>query len=707
MCLSGSHVPHPQNLRRQQQSASAPSAPLLHQQQQQQELGNSLLDYDMEEQVSFNGSEDANNAVDYNDSSPPAGLQPLSDQILPQNTAAAYAREPVHKQFSFIIPKSSVTAAAGSSGSPSNAAALALPWLAKSLQRSSNHNKLHSASRSPSTQHGSPYVMETSTDAFVGVGDDIQRITDANGSYLAACSISASLGNSGSSGTLAGLPAAAMLCSSSSCYMMDMDAALSSSSADATWQPGQPISLAATATDADRHFVEQVWELATKFKLDPYKSLDLCERVPVVRPECMMQIYKCCLLDVDAAAAACVLGAGGAFPSDPSNAVEVYGDAGSSIKFGSIFECVGDESKAAASDVDLTRADASHFEANDALATASQCDRAAAKSCYSDKKVYEQSASAARDKAASLRADALAARYAAFNRNFNTWHVDLSGLNAADAVSTFASLLGHITGLEYPDGVLMCVVTGAACNDTIEQTVSLEQRLLTCISERGGVACPDPDRCGSRAGRIANVVVSFIRVDPSSRVVDAFCLAAADAAKEEALTCQGASVIYSNVSQQYREEFNMLDAAKWQQQADAKASEARIGLSRSKALTFAAHNSSYPNSWCINLHGQSEASAVSKVEQQLLAFCAVGHPGGITLRIITGKGLHSVNKTAVVRPAVLKYLSEEVPREFNCEDGSAYTLNFQDRDGGNDGVVLVRILPRDESAGNSGAAGRA
>jgi hypothetical protein len=113
--------------------------------------------------------------------------------------------------------------------------------------------------------------------------------------------------------------------------------------------------------------VNQVLALATKFKLDPVKCLDLCDRVPV-RPECAIQIYKCCSLD--AAAAACMLGVGGPFMLDSSAAA---GCADSCcIEFESIFDCVGDEPDGATpSAAALAKADCFHSQANYAFSGAS------------------------------------------------------------------------------------------------------------------------------------------------------------------------------------------------------------------------------------------------------------------------------------------------------------------------------------------------
>jgi DNA-nicking Smr family endonuclease len=142
----------------------------------------------------------------------------------------------------------------------------------------------------------------------------------------------------------------------------------------------------------------------------------------------------------------------------------------------------------------------------------------------------------------------------------------------------------------------------------------------------------------------------------------------------------------------------MSGATAWQRAADAHTKEARLAMWRQRTLIYKAHNSSFGNYWSVDLHGQSEATAVSIVQQYLLSTRAMGHPGGITLRIITGKGKHSTNQIAKVRPAVLKFLQEDVPREFHCDDGQAYTLSCEDQDGLNDGVVLVSIFPKGRHA---------
>jgi DNA-nicking Smr family endonuclease len=177
----------------------------------------------------------------------------------------------------------------------------------------------------------------------------------------------------------------------------------------------------------------------------------------------------------------------------------------------------------------------------------------------------------------------------------------------------------------------------------------------------------------------------------------------AAAAAKDTLTSQGSSQVLSNVAQRFRLEGKMTDAASFQAQADKCTRDARAALARNRSLIFAAHNSSTVNRCRIDLHGQSEETALSRVEQQLMAFRAMGYPGGISLRIITGKGKHSINQTAVVRPAVIRYLSDQFPREFECDNGQSYTLSYTDKDGANDGVVLVSISPKEGPAANAAA----
>jgi hypothetical protein len=111
--------------------------------------------------------------------------------------------------------------------------------------------------------------------------------------------------------------------------------------------------------------------LATKFKLDPLKCLELCDRTPLVTPECAVQIYQRCLCDVDAAAAACMVGFGGVFRLDASAAAATGRADSCMIEFESIFGCVGDEFDGATPSAGaLTKVDSIRQQARAALAEA-------------------------------------------------------------------------------------------------------------------------------------------------------------------------------------------------------------------------------------------------------------------------------------------------------------------------------------------------
>jgi hypothetical protein len=452
----------------QQQSTSAPIISSLSQQQQ---AGDTSLDCNMGERFNFSGSEDANNAVDatifsimsQDGGDTPAaagtfvGLQPLSAQNICQNTADSLAAQPARWHNPSAFPVSTVPpAAAGSPMSAANAAALAVPCLAQSgigNSSSINCSRQVSPTRSHFSPSGNPYGMDTTVETSFGYGNGTGSMSDGTGrtSY-------ASFARTSNSNMLADMPAAAMCGSSSSCCVMDMDAAPLPSPADLAWQPSSSMA-AAGVSDADMDLVRQVLALATKFKLDPAKCLELCVRAPIVTPECAIQIYQSCLSDVDAAVAACMVGFGGLFISDASAAAATGRANSCMIEFESIFDGVGDESAGAVpSAVALAKADSLHQQAKAAYAEANGIARSAA-SCgiYSKKKELELSADEAKQCAASLYADAHAAAYTAHNGTLNYWHVDLCGLSAADATSTFTAQLGHIADLEYPGGMLMCV----------------------------------------------------------------------------------------------------------------------------------------------------------------------------------------------------------------------------------------------------------
>jgi hypothetical protein len=249
ICLSGSQPALIQPCRQQQLSASGPLLPPSHQQQP----GDTSLDYVMEEQPSFSGDDDPNDAV--NDSSfcdmnqdgcdvpaaaaaaagTPAGFPTVSDQGPFQHPTGPISGQPANWCLSQVSPQPAATTAAVS---PADAAALALPWLSKSPpgnSSNSNRSRPGTAARRSNSQSGSPYDIDTAANAFGDDSVDTRSTTDAIGTSSFASY--ARITSSNSSPTV-NLPAAAMQGSSSSCYMIDLEAALLPPSAEAAWQPG-------------------------------------------------------------------------------------------------------------------------------------------------------------------------------------------------------------------------------------------------------------------------------------------------------------------------------------------------------------------------------------------------------------------------------------------------------------------------------------
>lgn len=79
---------------------------------------------------------------------------------------------------------------------------------------------------------------------------------------------------------------------------------------------------------------------------------------------------------------------------------------------------------------------------------------------------------------------------------------------------------------------------------------------------------------------------------------------------------------------------------------------------RASAVAFSAHNSSLVNTFKVDLHGMHVKEAVGVLRRYIEGLCAVGHPGGVLLRVVTGFGQHSAEGRAKVLPAVIGFLQE-------------------------------------------------
>ncbi|KIZ02716.1 hypothetical protein MNEG_5240 [Monoraphidium neglectum] len=90
----------------------------------------------------------------------------------------------------------------------------------------------------------------------------------------------------------------------------------------------------------------------------------------------------------------------------------------------------------------------------------------------------------------------------------------------------------------------------------------------------------------------------------------------------------------------------------------AERAEANRYKNEASRISYKANNLDKRNEWVIDLHGLAKAAAIRKVANDLQLLSSVAHSGGVLVRIITGKGLHSANGVPVLRAQVLQHLSE-------------------------------------------------
>ncbi|KAL6781747.1 hypothetical protein ACKKBF_B09285 [Auxenochlorella protothecoides x Auxenochlorella symbiontica] len=117
-------------------------------------------------------------------------------------------------------------------------------------------------------------------------------------------------------------------------------------------------------------------------------------------------------------------------------------------------------------------------------------------------------------------------------------------------------------------------------------------------------------------------------------------------------------------------------AAWLQKAAQSHAALARAARQRANALSYIGSNSVHRNEFTLDLHGMHVEEALEVLKRHLHTFSKLGHPGGVFLKIITGKGKHSTNQAPKLLPAVTRYLAAagyESEGEWGNE-GVMYTL---------------------------------
>lgn len=110
---------------------------------------------------------------------------------------------------------------------------------------------------------------------------------------------------------------------------------------------------------------------------------------------------------------------------------------------------------------------------------------------------------------------------------------------------------------------------------------------------------------------------------------------------------------------------------------DAAARELRA---KANATAFVAFNAGIVNTHTLDLHGMHVDEAMQVLSNNLACLGALHTGGGVSLRVITGVGRHSLNGRAVIRSAVVRYLTD-----------ANYPFNLEPD---NPGVVIVRIPTR-------------
>jgi DNA-nicking Smr family endonuclease len=112
-------------------------------------------------------------------------------------------------------------------------------------------------------------------------------------------------------------------------------------------------------------------------------------------------------------------------------------------------------------------------------------------------------------------------------------------------------------------------------------------------------------------------------------------------------------------------------------QAREMGAKAKALVDEANAAAWRAHNRLIRNTWEIDLHLMGAKPAMEKLMQQLTLIKAMDSPGGVLVRVITGRGRHSADGVPAIRNRVTAYLQDG---EFD-----------HSIDPDNPGVVLVHV----------------
>lgn len=97
-------------------------------------------------------------------------------------------------------------------------------------------------------------------------------------------------------------------------------------------------------------------------------------------------------------------------------------------------------------------------------------------------------------------------------------------------------------------------------------------------------------------------------------------------------------------------------AKQHKEKADTLKQEAKALRAAAYQMLFNEHNKVHTNTWKIDFHGMGVQAAVQKLWHQLGLLQSMEHPGIVKVILVTGKGNHSANGKAKIKPAIVQWL---------------------------------------------------
>jgi hypothetical protein len=117
--------------------------------------------------------------------------------------------------------------------------------------------------------------------------------------------------------------------------------------------------------------------------------------------------------------------------------------------------------------------------------------------------------------------------------------------------------------------------------------------------------------------------------------------------------------------------------------------QAKAAHEEAQRIAWSANNSNRTNTWDVDLHGLSVTKAVAKFASQFTCLRGMDHPGGVVMRVITGKGLHSEGNIPKIKNGIQQFLQEQAAAEQESS-GKPWGVTWE-VDPVNQGIINVHI----------------